>query len=62
MIKKKLNIFICFTDKGSIGSPILNLKNNKVIGIHTGLFKYGILLKYPLIDYKIKKYKIIKEL
>ena len=27
---------ICSTDDGSSGSPILNLKNNKVIGIHKG--------------------------
>ena len=59
--KKEIK-YICYTDKGSIGSPILNIKNNKVIGIHTGIFNYGILLKYLLIDYKRKKYKIIKEL
>ena len=28
----------CSTDNGSSGSPILNLKNNKVIGIHIGGF------------------------
>ena len=44
----------CSTDSGSSGSPILNLKNNKVIGIHKGSpnyaknFNYGTLLKYPL--------------
>ena len=27
-------IHLCSTDNGSSGSPILNLKNNKVIGIH----------------------------
>ena len=50
-------IHICSTDNGSSGSPILNLKNNKVIGIHKGTpdctknFNYGTLLKYPLNDF-----------
>ena len=53
-------IHICSTDNGSSGSPILNLKNNKVIGIHkegsTNFnFNKGTLLKYPLNDI-IKKY------
>ena len=52
--------YICYTDNSSIGSPILNLKNNKIIGIVNN--NYGILLKYPLIDFKRKGYKIIKEL
>ena len=52
---------LCYTDKGSIGSPILNLINNKVIGINIGL-GYGILLKYPLNNFKKSGYKIIKEL
>ena len=51
----------CYTDKGSIGSPILNLTTNKVIGIHKGI-GYGLLLKYPLNDFRKKGYKIIKEL
>ena len=43
-------IHICSTDNGSSGSPILNLKNNKVIGIHkegSTKFNYnkGTLLK-----------------
>ena len=50
----------CSTDNGSSGSPILNLKNNKVIGIHkegSTKFNYnkGTLLKYPLNDI-IKKF------
>ena len=62
-------IHICSTDNGSSGSPILNLENNKVIGIHKegpNNFNYnkGKLLKYPLNDI-IKKYNknniIIKE-
>ena len=51
---------MCSTDNGSSGSPILNLENNKVIGIHkqgSNNFNYnkGTLLKYPLNDI-IKKY------
>ena len=51
---------LCSTDNGSSGSPILNLENNKVIGIHkqsSTKFNYnkGTLLKYPLNDI-IKKY------
>ena len=43
------------TDNGSSGSPILNLENNKVIGIHKEgsnnfNFNKGTLLKYPLND------------
>ena len=47
----------CSTDSGSSGSPILNLKNNKIIGIHKGTpdftknFNYGTFLKYPLNDF-----------
>ena len=59
--EKKEIKYNCYTDKFSIGSPILNLNNNKVIGINKGI-NYGILLKYPLNDFRIKGYKIIKEL
>ena len=51
-------IYICSTDNGSTGSPILNLENNKVIGIHkqgSNNYNKGTLLKYPLNDI-IKKY------
>ena len=47
----------CSTEKGSSGSPILNLENNKVIGIHkeAGLstfnFNKGTLLKFPINDF-----------
>ena len=59
----------CSKDNGSSGSPILNLKNNKVIGIHKGTgdekknYNYGTLLKYPLNDFinKIKRKNIIIE-
>ena len=57
-------IHLCSTDNGSSGSPILNLENNKVIGIHKQgsinfNFNKGILLKYPLNDFikNIKKNK-----
>jgi len=46
----------CTTYEGSSGSPILNLQNNKVIGIHKEClipFNYnmGTLLKLPLKDF-----------
>ena len=46
----------CCTETGSSGSPIINLLNNKIIGIHkkgSSHFKrnYGIFLKYPINDY-----------
>ena len=56
-INKNDILHICSTDNGSSGSPILNLKNNKVIGIHRGSpdhaknYNCGTLLKYPLIDF-----------
>ena len=57
----KYNI-ICNIDNISLGSPILNLKNNKLIGINI-LNNKRILLKYALNDFINKKsYKIIKEL
>ena len=53
----------CSTENGSSGSPILNLENNKVIGIHKNRsinfnFNMGTLLKFPLINF-IKKHKNI---
>ena len=66
---KRINKYeiILFSNINSCGSPILNLKNNKVIGIgnhSTTDRKYGkgIFLKYPLNDFRRKGYKIIKEL
>ena len=47
-------IHLCSTDKGSSGSPLLNLENYKVIGIHCGDSKFqynrGIFLKYPFMN------------
>ena len=59
----------CNTDTGSSGSPIILLKNNKVIGVHYGGSKnhdinFGTLLKQPLLEYinKEKENKIIAEI
>ena len=57
----------CSTDYGSSGSPILNLENNKVIGIHSqGAYNLneinynkGIFLKFPLNDIIQKHNNII---
>ena len=51
----------CSTDKGSSGSPILNIKTNKLIGIHKGAhnnynFNKGTLLIYPFKEF-ISKFK-----
>ena len=56
----------CSTTKGSSGSPILNLSNNKVFGIHKegsirGNFNIGTFLKYPLNDFLVKIYNKEKE-
>ena len=45
-------LHLCSTDKGSSGAPILNIKTNKLIGIHKGSnnnhnFNKGTLLIYP---------------
>jgi len=40
-LKEKYNfIHYCCTETGSSGSPILNISNNKIIGIHKGSSKY----------------------
>ena len=46
----------CNTEKGSSGSPILSLKNNKLIGIHYGSsnkyeFNKGTLIIFPIIEF-----------
>ena len=53
----------CNTIKGSSGSPIINILNNKVIGIHRGskgVFNYnlGTLIKMPIEDFNLKKKRI----
>ena len=53
-IKDKFNIIhLCSTKPGSSGSPILNILNNKVIGIHKETSKkyncnIGTFLKFPI--------------
>ena len=49
---------ICNTEHGSSGSPILNLSNNKVIGIHrqsSDNISKGTFLRYPLINFFVNK-------
>ena len=60
---------LCTTEKGSSGSPILNLKNNKVIGIHKDSserfnFNIGTFLKYPMnqLNNNNNEIKLIKEI
>ena len=53
----------CNTDNGSSGSPILSLKNNKLIGVHYGSldkFQYnlGTLIIYAIIEFNKIEYKI----
>ena len=61
-IKENEIIHKCNTDTGSSGSPILLLKNNKVIGLHFGNpkhnshFNLGKLLVKPIIEFQ-KIYK-----
>ena len=59
-ILKQINNFkfihYCYTESESCGSPILNMTNNKVIGIHsessTNLnYNKGIFLKFPINEY-----------
>ena len=50
---------LCCTEKGSSGSPILNLFNNKIIGIHKGSninhdYNKGTLLIYPFREFILK--------
>ena len=53
-------IHLCCTDSGSSGSPILNLSNNKIIGVHKeGKLKLnkGTFLKFPINDFINKHLK-----
>jgi len=57
--------YVCNTCKGSSGSPILDLSNNKVIGVHSGFHKLenyniGIYLEYPINEYLNNKNLIKK--
>ena len=47
---------LCYTESGSSGSPLLNLSNHKVFGIHKGgaytkKFNKAIFLKQPINDF-----------
>ena len=60
--------YYCNTDSGSSGSPIINIINNEIIGIHKeGIKKRkinrGTLLKYPIKDFinKLNNNEIKKE-
>ena len=62
-ISEKFNILhFCNTEKGSSGSPIINLLNHKLIGIHKKSFpsrdyNIGSFLKYPINEY-LEKFNI----
>jgi len=52
----------CSTDKGSSGSPILSLENNKLIGIHYGglnnfNFNLGTFITFPIMEFQNIKTK-----
>ena len=61
---------LCSTENGSSGSPILNIKNNKLIGIHIGgilnnkyNYNLGFFLNFAIKDFIKEKYynnKILK--
>ena len=59
MTKKKNIKHSCSSQKSSSGSPIINLKNFKVIGIHKGSsdknFNYGSFIKNPIEDFYQKE-------
>lgn len=69
-LSKNYDIYhLCCTDKGSSGSPILNILTNKIIGIHKGTvnnqnYNKGTILYYPLKEYfsQISKKMVIKPL
>jgi len=60
-------IHLCSTEKGSSGSPILNMESNKVIGIHKeGFinfnFNKGTFLKNPIEEFKNNvKFKLLNK-
>ena len=56
----------CSTDSGSSGSPILSLKDNKLIGIHYGsskIFDYnkGTLIIFPIIEFNQTNFNNIRD-
>ena len=65
--KKKFDFsHFCSTDNGSSGAPILNISNNKLIGIHKGEnynhnFNKGTILIFPLKEFILIKNKTKNE-
>ena len=54
----------CSTEKGSSGSPILDITNNKIIGIHKGSenkYNLGTFISYPIKEF-IKENNIDKDM
>ena len=51
----------CSTDSASIGSPLLNLKNNKVIGLHLGINKNNINVGALILGFVQKYIKSFNE-
>ena len=52
-------IHYCSTDNGSSGSPIINLKNKKIIGIHKGTnkeYNLGTFLNFPINNFIKENY------
>ena len=47
---------LCSTDKGSSGSPIFNIINNKIIGIHKGTSNFKICNKGTLLFFPLKEF------
>ena len=62
-LQKNFELFhFCYTDNGSSGAPILNVNNNKLIGIHKGAsgnynFNKGTILIFPLKEFFSRKNK-----
>ena len=47
-------IHYCNTEKGSSGSPILDITNNKIIGIHKGtkhIYNLASFINYSIIEF-----------
>ena len=55
----------CSTNKGSSGSPIINIDNNKVIGIHKkgveNKYNKGTFLNFPIKEFIQQNHKNVKE-
>ena len=58
-IKDNVLYHTCNTDQGSSGSPILSLKNNKIIGVHYGTSKNYDFNLGSFIIYAIKEFNNI---